>query len=79
MAHVKKQSSACGCAKLFFLLVLPFPPHLLNDPSHMSWDNLKRAVKLNKNELEILWMTNKKNKESPDLHVVHVFILVKCI
>ena len=29
-------SSACGCAMWFFSLVLPFSPHLLIGPSHIS-------------------------------------------
>ena len=41
-------SFACGCARYFFFLwVLPFLPHLLIGPSHMSCKNLERNIKLN--------------------------------
>ena len=33
----------------FYLGVLPFSPHLPVGPSHMSYDNIERDVKRNKN------------------------------
>ena len=53
-----KPSSACGCARWFFLgYVLPFSPFLLITPSHMSRNNLERGIKLNNNN-------EKKNTDS---------------
>ena len=40
--------SCLRVCQVFFLGVLPFSPHLLIGPSHMSWHNLERDVELNK-------------------------------
>ena len=45
-----KPSLACACTRtlVFFLQVLPFSPCPMIGPSHMSWNNLERDIKLNK-------------------------------
>ena len=54
--HVRQQKFCLRVCQVVFLGVLPFSPHLLIGPSHMSRNNLKRDVKLNK--------TNKLDKIS---------------
>ena len=47
-AHVRQAKFCLRVCQVVFLGVLPFSPHILIGPSHMSWNNLERDVKLNK-------------------------------
>ena len=56
--HVRRAKFCLQVCQVVFLGVLPFSPHLLIGPSHMSWNNLERDVKLNQKK--------KRKKNSPD-------------
>ena len=48
LPHVRQAKFCLRVCQVVFLGVLPFSPHLLIGPSHMSCNNLERDVKLNK-------------------------------
>ena len=54
--HVRQAKFCLRVCQVVFLGVLPFSPHLLIGPSHMSCNNLERDVKLN--------LRKKKEKKS---------------